>query len=43
MVTLKGVVRTDKAKAKAERLTKKVKQVKGVQNDLRVSPTGMAN
>jgi hyperosmotically inducible protein len=39
-VTLKGKVRTDKAKEKATRLTKGVKGVKSVDNQLVVSPTG---
>lgn len=41
VVTLKGTVRTDKAKAKAEKLARKVKHVNSVQNDLKVSPTGL--
>ncbi len=40
VVTLKGIVRTDKAKAKAEKLVMKMKGAKKVNNDLRVSPTG---
>lgn len=39
VVTLKGRVTTDKAKEKAERLTKKVKGVKSVENKLVVSKT----
>jgi osmotically-inducible protein OsmY len=39
-VTLKGIVRSDKAKAKAEKLTGKIKGVTKVINELRVSPTG---
>jgi len=39
-VTLKGIVRTDKAKAKAEKLVMKMKGAKKVTNELRVSPTG---
>jgi osmotically-inducible protein OsmY len=40
VVTLKGIVRTDKAKAKAEKLVMKMKGAKKVDNQLRVSPTG---
>lgn len=40
VVTLRGVVRTDKAKAKADKLTMKVKGVSRVVNELRVSPNG---
>ena len=40
VVTLKGIVRTDKAKAKAEKLVMKFKGAKKVNNELRVSPTG---
>jgi osmotically-inducible protein OsmY len=40
VVTLKGIVRTDKAKAKAEKLVMKIKGSKKVNNELRVSPTG---
>jgi len=40
VVTLKGIVRTDQAKAKAEKLTLKVKGAKKVVNQLRVSPYG---
>jgi len=40
VVTLKGIVRTDQAKAKAEKLTLKVKGAKKVVNELRVSPYG---
>lgn len=40
VVTLKGIVRTDKAKAKAEKLVMKLKGAKKVNNELRVSPTG---
>lgn len=39
-VTVKGVVRTDRAKAKAERVTGRVKGVTKVVNELKVSPTG---
>lgn len=38
VATLKGKVRSDKQKAKAERLAKKVKGVTGVTNQLIVSP-----
>jgi len=37
-VTLKGKVRTDKQKAKAEKVTKKVKGVTSVINQLVISP-----
>jgi osmotically-inducible protein OsmY len=37
-VTLKGKVRTDKQKTKAEKVTKKVKGVTSVVNDLVISP-----
>ena len=40
VVTVKGIVRTDKAKAKAEKLILKMKGAKKVNNELRVSPTG---
>jgi osmotically-inducible protein OsmY len=40
VVTLRGIVRTDKAKAKAEKLVMKFKGAKKVNNELRVSPTG---
>ena len=40
VVTLKGIVRTDQAKSKAEKLTLKVKGAKKVINELRVSPYG---
>ncbi len=40
VVTLKGIVRTDQAKAKAEKLTLKVKGAKKVVNQLRVAPYG---
>ena len=36
VVTLSGTVETGKAKSKAEKLTKKVRGVKGVVNELRV-------
>ena len=38
VVTVKGKVKTDKARAKAERLIHKVKGVTGVQNQLVVDP-----
>lgn len=38
VATLKGKVRSDKQKAKAERLAKKVKGVTGVTNQLIISP-----
>lgn len=38
VVTLTGKVRNDKARAKAERLAKKVKGVKSVDNQLKVDP-----
>jgi len=38
VVTLKGTVETDNAKSKAEKLTKKVKGVKQVINQLQVAP-----
>lgn len=40
VVTVKGIVRTDKAKSKAERVAGKVKGVTKVVNELKVSPTG---
>ncbi|MBI2688583.1 MAG: BON domain-containing protein [Acidobacteria bacterium] len=40
VVTIKGIVRTDKAKSKAERLAGRVKGVSKVVNELKVSPTG---
>jgi osmotically-inducible protein OsmY len=39
VVTLKGAVRTQKGKSKAESLAGKVKGVKKVVNELRVTPT----
>jgi osmotically-inducible protein OsmY len=39
MVTLKGEVRTQKAKEKAEKITKKVKGVVGVDNQLKIYGT----
>lgn len=38
VVTLRGKVREEKQKAKAERITRKVKGVKKVVNELRVGP-----
>jgi len=40
VVTIRGIVRSDKAKAKADKLAMKVKGVARVVNELRVSPTG---
>lgn len=40
VVTLKGTVRTEKAKRKAEKLVKKIKGVKGVDNQLVIRPSG---
>ena len=40
VVTIKGIVRTDKAKAKAEKVTGRIKGVTKVVNELKVSPTG---
>lgn len=39
VVTLRGKVRQDKQKQKAERLARKVKGVKSVVNEVRVDPT----
>lgn len=39
-VTLQGIVRTEKAKAKAEKLAGKIKGVTKVINQLKISPTG---
>lgn len=39
-VTIKGIVRTEKGKAKAEKLAMKIKGVTKVTNEIRVSPTG---
>ncbi|WP_321477451.1 BON domain-containing protein [uncultured Paludibaculum sp.] len=39
-VTIKGSVENDKLKSKAERITKKVKGVKGVVNQLVIKPRG---
>lgn len=41
IVTLKGVVRSEKAKKKADKLTRKVKGVKNVVNELSVKPAGL--
>jgi len=41
VVTLKGVVRSEKAKKKADKLTRKVKGVKSVVNELTVKPAGL--
>jgi osmotically-inducible protein OsmY len=38
VVTLRGKVREEKQKRKAERITKKVKGVKSVVNELRIEP-----
>jgi osmotically-inducible protein OsmY len=40
VVTIRGIVRTEKGKAKAEKLAMKIKGVTKVVNQLRVSPTG---
>ena len=40
VVTVKGIVRTDRAKIKTDRVVGKVKGVTKVVNELRVSPTG---
>lgn len=40
VVTIKGVVRTGKARSKAEKLARKVKGVKSVVNQLVVKPVG---
>ena len=40
VVTIKGIVRTDKAKSKAEKVTGRVKGVSKVVNELKISPTG---
>lgn len=40
VVTIKGRVDTDKGKTKATKLAKKVKGVKGVDNELTVGPPG---
>lgn len=41
VVTLRGVVRSEKAKKKADKLTRKVKGVKSVVNELSVKPAGL--
>lgn len=41
VVTLRGVVRSEKAKKKADKLTRKVKGVKSVINELTVKPAGL--
>ena len=40
VVTVKGIVRTDRAKTKTDRVVGKVKGVTKVVNELKVSPTG---
>ncbi len=40
VVTVKGIVRTDRAKIKTDRVVGKVKGVTKVVNELKVSPTG---
>jgi len=40
VVTLRGKVRTEKIKQKAERLTRRVKGVKKVVNELQIEPSG---
>ena len=41
IVTIKGKVRTERARQKAEKLAKKVKGVKGVDNQLQVDPNAI--
>jgi osmotically-inducible protein OsmY len=41
VVTLRGVVRSEKAKKKADKLTRKVQGVKSVVNELTVKPAGL--
>ncbi len=41
VVTLKGTVRSEKARKKADKLTRKVKGVKDVVNQLVVKPAGL--
>lgn len=41
VVTLRGVVRSEKARKKAGKLTRKVKGVKNVINELTVKPAGL--
>ena len=40
VVTVKGIVRTDRAKTKAEKVAGQVKGVTKVINEIKVSPTG---
>lgn len=40
VVTITGIVRTDRAKAKADKVVGRVKGVSKVVNELKVSPTG---
>lgn len=40
VVTIKGIVRTEKAKVKADKVASRVKGVTKVVNELKVSPTG---
>lgn len=40
VVTISGIVRTDKAKAKADKVAGRIKGVTKVINEIRVSPTG---
>ena len=40
VVTVKGIVRTDRAKSKAEKVAGRVKGVTKVINEIKVSPTG---
>ena len=40
VVRIRGIVRTEKAKSKAERLAGRIKGVTKVVNELRISPTG---
>ena len=40
VVTVKGIVRTDRAKSKAEKIAGKAKGVTKVINEIKVSPTG---
>lgn len=41
VVTLRGAVRTEKARKKADKLTRKIKGVKNVVNELTVKPAGL--
>lgn len=41
VVTLKGTVRSEKAKKKAEKLVRKIRGVKGVDNQLVIRPAGV--